>query len=66
MKIKQLVFGKCAYCETAASKEVDGVALCSHCADIEILKNIKKCIAEITHAKVTIKIIPIQAVKNGK
>lgn len=70
MKIEKVTKGTCAFCEKKASKKIEGELFCSQCADCEILKHIKKCIAEITHAIVTVKIIPKQAAlkeeKRGK
>jgi hypothetical protein len=70
MKIEQVTKGQCAFCKNPASKKIEGELFCSQCADNEILKHIKKCMAEITHAIVTIKVLPKKAVlkeaKRGK
>lgn len=70
MKIERVGEGVCAYCKNPASKKIEGELFCSQCADYEILKHVKRCIAEITHAIVTIKVLPKQAVfkeaKRGK
>ena len=62
MKIERITKGQCAFCENPASKKIEGELFCSQCADYEILKHIKKCMAEITHAIVTINVLPKEAV----
>jgi len=61
MKIERLTDSQevCVSCESErATKRIDDEYLCGSCADSILLKQVKKCVENVTHAVVTVKILP--------
>jgi len=54
--------GTCRFCKVPAKKAINGLALCTDCADRELVRIITTAGKEIESAKVTIKILPKGAV----
>jgi predicted amidophosphoribosyltransferase len=63
MKIKLVTEGVCSACKEPATRELDGILYCGHCADPKLLVQIKRCIEAVSDAVVTIKVMPKGAMK---
>ena len=63
MKIENISFGNCSFCNNPATKRLDGILYCPACADSELMQQIGRCIKAIEHAKVTIKVLPKKALE---
>lgn len=59
MDIKYVSEGRCEECGKPASRSLDGILLCSSCADPELIKQIGRCIKAVQNAKVTMNVTPL-------